>query len=315
MRCSTIEAAAPRRPCGIAVSLAATLVLLCPGLFAADRTHNDNGRLEALVRYLLLWGPDIKVDFDAPRPSPIAGYKEIRARGTRQDAVQTEIFFVSDDGKRVIQGSVFETARNPFEATAARIAVRDQPRRGPANAPVKMVVFSDFECPMCRKLADEIRSDVQTAYGDRVSVYFKDLPLAQKHPWAFDAAIAGRCVYRQSGAAFWVYHDWIFAHQSEIVLGRFREQALESVAKEGIDRARLTSCIDSKATESEIRNSMREASELGVPGTPTVFLNGRKMPGPSWPMLRAAIDFELKQAAAKSEDCHCTEPTGTEKNR
>ena len=289
--------------------LASAVLISAACIRADDRAAYDRSSLETLVRYLLLWGPEVKLDFEAPRPSPIAGYKEVRVRATYGEGSQTETLFVSDDGKRVIQGSVYDVNRDPFRRVAERISLQNQPRRGPPNAPLALVVFSDFECPMCRRLADDLKSNVEKTYRGQASIYFKDLPLAARHPWAVEAAVAGRCVFHQNPEAFWAYHDWIFAHQSEITLDKFREHALTAIQSTSINREKLVSCMDSRETEPEIKESQREASDLGVSGTPTVFLNGRKMPGPSWPHLRSAIDFELKKKTA--DDCHCVEdPTG-----
>ena len=279
------------------------------GVARADDVSSHEARtLETFVRYVMLWGPEIRIEFEAAKPSPIAGFKLLRVHAIFRESVQVEPFYVSDDGKRVIQGSLLDLSPHPFSSTAERIALSNQPRIGAADAPVVLVVFSDFQCPMCRKMAGEIKSAVDKTYPGQLRAYFKDLPLSAKHPWAMDAAIAGRCVFRQNPAAFWTYHDWVFGHQSEITAPGFREQALSAIGTEGIDVAKLTGCMDSRETESEVKESIREASDLGVPGTPTVFLNGRKMPGPSWQLLRSAIDIELKaRSATLTPDCGCLE--------
>ncbi|HEY6390440.1 MAG TPA: thioredoxin domain-containing protein, partial [Bryobacteraceae bacterium] len=137
-------------------------------------------------------------------------------------------------------------------------------------------------------------------------VYFKDLPIARRHPWAPAAAIAGRCIARQKSSSFWTYHDWAFAHQSEITEAGFRAQMLAATEPLALDKEALTACLDSRATEPEVTQSIAEATELGVPGTPTIFVNGRKLPSPSTAVLKSAIDFELqRKTRGLIPDCNC----------
>jgi protein-disulfide isomerase len=143
-----------------------------------------------------------------------------------------------------------------------------------------------------------------------VHVYFKELPLESIHPWAKAAAMAGRCVYRQSNDSFWEFHDWIFAHQGEITPENLKAKVMEwAKGKNGLDGGQLGACIDSKATEADINKSMADGRALGVDQTPTLFVNGRRLGGAiDWNNLRSIIDYEIEyQKTAKNagEDCGC----------
>ncbi|HEY6390793.1 MAG TPA: thioredoxin domain-containing protein, partial [Bryobacteraceae bacterium] len=133
-------------------------ILVTAVIPAEERPFYDKSTLEEMVRYVMLWGSEIKVEFDRATPSPISGFKEVRVRATYQGTTQTETILVSEDGKRIIQGSVFELNQNPFRNATSRISLRNQPSKGSPDAGVDIVVFSDFQCPACRKLADEMRT-------------------------------------------------------------------------------------------------------------------------------------------------------------
>jgi protein-disulfide isomerase len=154
-----------------------------------------------------------------------------------------------------------------------------------------------------------LRANLVSAYPKQVRAYFKDFPLDQIHPWARPAAIAGRCVFKQNPSAFWDYHDWIYDHQSEITAENLRAKVLEFAQGKEIDALQLGRCMDTKATEAEVNKSVAESRELHINSTPTLFVNGRRIPSQiAWPDLRMIIDQEIEyQKTAKNagEDCGC----------
>jgi protein-disulfide isomerase len=171
------------------------------------------------------------------------------------------------------------------------------------------VEFSDYQCGFCKEEAKMLRDNLLSAYPKQVRLYFKDYPLEQIHPWAKAGAIAGRCVFLQSPAAFWDYHDWIFEHQSEITPENLKAKVQEFAKGKEIDALQLGRCLDTRATEAEVNQSIAEASALNVNSTPTLFINGRRIVGRvDWPTLRNIIDYEIEyQKTAKNagEDCAC----------
>ncbi|HJT88366.1 MAG TPA: DsbA family protein, partial [Bryobacteraceae bacterium] len=159
---------------------------------------------------------------------------------------------------------------------------------------VTIVEFGDFECPDCRMEAPVLRKNLAETFPDKVRVFFKDFPLQSIHPWALAAAVAGRCVYRQDHEAFWKFYDWDYATQEELNGDNLKSQVLDSAGKNGLDPMKLGQCIDTKATEADIYASIAEGRMLDVRGTPTLFINGRKIGGLQWPDLELVINNELK---------------------
>ena len=269
----------------------------------------DKATLEAYMRHLSVWGPQIKVEIGDPKPSPLPGMLEVIVHASAGNASQDEVFYVSKDGQKMVLGAVYDVKENPFKADLDKLKTDLQPSFGTPGAPVVLVLFSDFQCPFCKEEAKVLRTNLVSTYPKQVRLYFKDMPLDQIHPWAKAAAIAGRCVFKQSPTAFWDYHDWIYEHQGEITKDNLREKVLEFAKGKQIDALQLGHCADTRATEAEVDKSVNEAHDLHVMSTPTLFVNGRRLPSQvAWPDLRMIIDQEIEyQKTAKNagEDCGC----------
>jgi protein-disulfide isomerase len=238
-------------------------------------------------------------------------FYEVKVRGSNGNQSQQETFFVSKDGQKIIRGMVFDINQNPFKTELDKIDTKGQPGFGTPGAPVVIAEFSDFECPFCREEAKLLRDNIVKTYPKEVRVYFFDFPLSQIHPWARPAAIAGRCVFRQSASAYWDYHDWIFENQKDITPENLKTKVLEfaKTKDKDIDPNQLTSCMDSNATAAEIDKTVAMGQSLGVNQTPTAFVNGRRLAGSTpWNDLKFIIDYEIgyqKTAKNAGEDCGC----------
>src|SRR5580658_5679465 len=276
----------------------------------ADKPQVDKVKLEAYLRHLFVWPPPIEMAIADPQPGPMPGFYEVRIRGSQGNASQEETFYISKDGQKIIRGSVYDIAQNPFKSDLDKLKTEYQPSFGTPGASVVLVEFSDFECPFCREQAKMLRDNLLAAYPKEVRFYYLDFPLETLHPWAKAAAMMGRCIFHQNAGAFWDYHDWIFEHQEEITPGNLKDKVLEFAAGKGIDAAQLSKCIDSKATEEEVDRTKAEGRGLEVNSTPTLFVNGRRMNGTiQWPDLKRVIDYEIEyQKTAKNagEDCGCS---------
>ena len=276
---------------------------------ASDTAQLDKAKLEAYLRHLFVWPAPIEMAISDPTPGPMAGFYEVKVRGSQGNASQEETFFVSKDGQKIIRGSIFDLGENPFKPDLAKLKTEYQPSIGTPGAPVVLVEFSDFECPYCREQAKMLRDNLLAAYPKDVRLYYLDFPLVSLHPWAKAASMMGRCIFHQNATAFWDYHDWIFQHQEEITPDNLKEKVLEFATGKGIDAAQLSKCIDSRATEEEVNKTRAEGKDLDVNSTPTLFVNGRRMVGTlQWPDLKRVIDYEIEyQKTAKNagEDCGC----------
>ena len=282
-------------------------------LSAADappKTAFDKPTLEAYVRHLYLLQPQLTVSVGDPKPSDLPGFKEVRVKISQGAQSQEIPLYVSNDGKKIVQGSFYDVSANPFKPELNKLKTQFQPALGTAGAPVAIVVFSDMQCPHCKGEAEMLRKELIQNYPTQVRLYFKDFPLESLHPWAKPAAMAGRCVFQQNPDSFWEYHDWIFAHQDAITPANLKDQVL-GWAKDakGTDSLKLGACIDSQATQAEVEKEQEEGRALDIASTPTMFINGRRIPQTiEWPNLKAIVDSEIeyqKTAKDAGDDCGC----------
>ncbi len=277
----------------------------------AKKTAFDKATMEAYVRHLWVLGPEFQVAILDPKPSAqLPGFKDVTVRLTRGLNSQEVSLMVSADGSRILRGDVYDINFNPFKKDLDLLKTQFQPSFGTPGAPVVLVEFSDMECPVCKGEAEMLRKNLVQTYPTQVRLYFKDFPIASLHPWAKAAAMAGRCIFRQNPPSFWEYHDWIFSHQEAITPDNLKSQVMDwAKGQKDLDALQLSKCIDEKATEKEVDANMAEGQTVGVDGTPTLFINGRRLPGGAeWPSIKRIIDYEIEyQKTAKNagEDCGC----------
>ncbi|MGH9667243.1 MAG: thioredoxin domain-containing protein [Bryobacteraceae bacterium] len=296
----------------ISLLLAVAAVAAAPP--ATKKSGLDKAALETYLRHLELWMPQITVHIDDPKPCPLPGFFEVDVHLSFGKAYKDQTYFVSKDGQKIIRGTIHDINRNPFETDLEKLHTAGQPSYGAPDAKVTIVVFSDFECPLCKEEAKSLRENLPKTFSKDVRLFLKDFPLEAIHPWAKPAAIAGRCVYRMNASAFWDYHDWIYDHQSEMTPENLKSKVLEFAKTKNLDTRQLGTCIDTKATEAEVDKNVAEGRALGVDATPTMFLNGRRLVGQiQWPSLEQVIRFELdyqqKAAAADEKCCEVTIPS------
>jgi protein-disulfide isomerase len=275
-----------------------------------QKTALDKATLEAYVRHLMVYGPQIQIAVGDPKPSPLPGFIEVKVHASAGQAKQDLLFYVSKDGQKIVQGNVYDVKNNPFKDDLDKLKTDGQPAMGKSGAAVVLVEFTDFQCPYCKQEAQVLRQNLASAYPNQVRLYFVDHPLEQLHPWAKAAALAGRCVFKQNSDAFWQYHDWMFEHQGEVTVDNVKEKIMEfAKGKENIDTLQLSRCIESNATAPELAKEQALGDALSIESTPTLFINGRRRVGSQdWPTLRAIIDYEIeyqKTAHNAGEDCGC----------
>ncbi len=163
------------------------------------------------------------------------------------------------------------------------------PRSGETDAPVTIVVFSDFACGYCEGIAATL-ARVDLEYADQVAVYFRDYPL-DIHPDAYDAHEAARCAHEQG--LFWVMHDKLFENQRALKRDGLRDYAVEA----GVEPHAFDQCMRTGATRLDIELDRRAGREIGITGTPTFLVNGAKYTGGlGFPVVKGIVDGELSRS-------------------
>jgi protein-disulfide isomerase len=259
----------------------------------------DKATLEAYLRNVELFLPQVTAKIDDAKPSAdLPGYFDVWVHWSANGATKDELVYISKDGTRIVRGDAFDVNKNPFQSNLDKLKTDLQPSFGPASAPVAMVVFSDFQCPVCKEEAQVLRQNVAKTFPDKVRVYFKDFPLDSIHNWARPAAIAGRCVFKQSPAKFWDYFDWTYENQQTIGADNFSSKLQAFATEKGLDGMQLGRCLDNKATDAEVTREADEGHALQISATPTVFLNGRKLEGGlPWPTIEQLVNLEIDHQA------------------
>jgi protein-disulfide isomerase len=237
-----------------------------------DRPRNPNFE-QALARAGEANAPTDDASGDAPR-------EFVRFRRSSFYAVLVPVAFVTG----LAAGYLF-WGRGPTEvpeslapeqaavATPSRmdVSVDDDPAIGPANAPITIIEFSDFNCPYCRQFNQVTFQALMDAYPNQIRFVYRDFPITSQE--SFYAAEAAECAADQN--AYWDFHDALFSGKYD--LGR---DSYERIAKTlGLDSDALLACVDSGKYETEVQNDARDAAGLGVTGTPTFFVNGIPLVG------------------------------------
>jgi protein-disulfide isomerase len=164
------------------------------------------------------------------------------------------------------------------------------PSKGPADAPVTIVEFSDFQCPYCSRAIDTLKK-VEENYAGKIRLVYRDYPLVQIHPNAARAAEAAACANDQG--KFWPMHDRLFAHQDKLEAADLKKNAAEL----GLDTAAFDQCLDSGRHAEGWRKDSADAERYGVSSTPAFFINGRLIVGAQpYEAFAQVIDDELARA-------------------
>ncbi len=253
--------------------------------------------VEAYLRNLYAFGADTAVKVDLPREIGVEGLQEVDIEVKIGENEQTGKVYVTKDGKYMFRGELSDLAKDPLAENRAQLQTKDSPSLGPANGSVTLVEFSDFECPVCRVLHDNLRGLL--ANYPQVRVVFKDYPLEQIHPWARTAALAGRCTYQQDAKAFWKIYDLIYDSQDVISAENAWGKMTDFAGQVGLNADIFKACMASPEAGAAVDASRANGVKLEVSSTPTIFVNGRRMVGSDPRLLEQYIKYELDQRKAR----------------
>jgi protein-disulfide isomerase len=185
-------------------------------------------------------------------------------------------------------GKQVSGAADPNQITRVNVSADNEPTLGPADAPVTIIEFSDYQCPYCEQWYQEVFKQLLASYPNQIRFVYRDLPLPM-HPEAVPAAEAADCAGEQN--AYWKYHDALFGRQ----YGLSREAYVNYATDLGLDVAAFTTCLDSNRYQDEIQSDASDAAKVGINSTPTFVINGRVVVG-AQPLeaFKAVVDEELK---------------------
>jgi len=265
---------------------------LLAGVFGSDRAlaYRQGGRAASI-----LGSPAPAVPFTHPpaRPSPSSPVAAAPGAPLPPDAQRWQeearmaqeqarrLQEILDDPKKLDQYFAEKAAREFEQGPVRSLDLTGVPFKGAANAPVRVVEFSDFLCPYCRDLARAFGGFIPQS-NNKVVLYYKNYPLDQScnsslkttvHAGACAVALGAVCANEQG--KFWPYHDKIFASPPT-------NPSVKDVARlageAGLNAAALETCALSAKSREKLAAQIAEAQGVGVHSTPTVFINGRQLP-------------------------------------
>jgi len=175
---------------------------------------------------------------------------------------------------------------NVPESPVFKISTKDQPSLGNANAAVTIVAFTDYQCPSCAALHPALERLVKES-GDKVRLVARDFPLSQ-HTDAFRAAEAAEAAREQG--KYWEYVDILLQNQSSLSVEKLKSFATQL----GLDRTRFDAALDSRKFADLVQSDVDEGNRLGLKGTPSLFVNGRRVTAKSYEELKESVNAALK---------------------
>ena len=168
-----------------------------------------------------------------------------------------------------------------------KIDLSDAPLKGPANAPVAIVVFSDFQCPYCARIG-AIIDRVREAYPKKVKSLFKNYPLSS-HKFSLVAAKA--VIAAKAQGKFWEFHDLLFQNYN-----RLNDQKIDDIRLSlNLDKEKFKQVMEAPETLARIQREKHEGETAGVRGTPSVFVNGRKVRRANYDGIKKAVEAALEE--------------------
>jgi len=208
-----------------------------------------------------------------------------RSEPARESASPIAAESVANQG----QGQVAPAGAEPTpELRRYDVPEDDDPVLGPAEAPITIIEFSDYECPYCQKWHLEVWPALQAEYGDQIRLVYRDFPLTSIHSNATPAAAAANCAREQD--MYWEYNELLFDMKFNLGKSTYTRYAEEL----GLDIDAFTECLDSGRHVDEVEADYQYAVNLGIRSTPTFFVNGIPVVGAQpFESFKNLIDQEL----------------------
>jgi protein-disulfide isomerase len=254
--------------------------------------------IETFLRNYYALGPEIKITVGPPKEFGNSGLLESAIEVKTPENTEKVKMYLTKDGRYLIRGEISDLTTDPLADTVKKIQTAGAPVLGNPNAPITLVEYSDFECPVCRNLHDALRGLLPNY--PQVKVIFKDYPIDVIHPWARTAALAARCAYLQDPKAFWKMYDLIYDGQDLISASNAYDKMLDFAGKVGLNQDTFKSCMSSPQAAQEVDASIANANLLEVRSTPTVFVNGRRIVGADARIIQQYLDYEVAQLKSGS---------------
>jgi len=218
---------------------------------------------------------DLSWKISSIQPSPITGLAEVTVVLANPQGQQLTRFFVAPDGTHALVGEVIPFGARPFDPAKELLEKGiTGPARGPKDAPVTIVEFGDLQCPACKAAQPTIEALVAAEPNARF--VFQNFPL-EMHNWAAKGAAYADCVGRASNDAFWKFISKTYETQADITAESADEKLTALAEGAGVKGADIAACAAKPETKAHVEASLALGKSVDVTGTPTLYINGRKI--------------------------------------
>ena len=239
---------------------------------------------------------DLTWKISSIRPSAIPELAEVNVVLASPQGQQLSKFYVSRDGLHAVVGEIIPFGAHPFEAAKQKLEKGiTGPARGPKEAPVTIVEFGDLQCPACKAAQPTIEALVAAEPNARF--VFQNFPL-DMHNWAAKGAAYADCVGRASNDAFWKLVSKTYETQSDITAENADEKLTALADGAGVKGTDIAACAAKPETKAHVDASIALGKAVDVTGTPTLFINGRKVGSFDARMsdvYKSLVDFAAKE--------------------
>src|SRR6266446_9816707 len=229
------------------------------------------------------------------KPAEAEGLAEVTVTVSNAQGKQNQKLYVTADGHHAVVGDIIPFGAHPFDAARETLQKGiTGPALGPPDAPVTMVEFSDLQCPYCKQAQPTI--DKLLSEEKNVRLVFQNFPLPS-HNWAAKAAYYGDCIGRTSPEAFWKYVTSVYDAQKDITASNADEKLTALAEQSGAKGPATAACAAKSETATRVQQSVALGAALEVTGTPTLFVNGRKISNVSglpYEVLKGLTEFAAR---------------------
>jgi protein-disulfide isomerase len=218
---------------------------------------------------------DLTWKISSIKPSGVGGLAEVSVVLAGPQGQQLTRFFVAPDGQHALVGEIIPFGARPFDPAKQLLDKGvTGPERGPKDAPVTIVEFGDLQCPACKAAQPTIEGLV--AAEPNAHFVFQNFPL-EMHNWAAKGAAYADCVGRASNDAFWKFISKTYETQSDITAENADEKLTAIAAGAGAKGDDIAACAAKPETKARVDASLALGKSVDVTGTPTLFINGRRI--------------------------------------
>jgi protein-disulfide isomerase len=230
------------------------------------------------------------------KPAIAEGLAEVTVIITNAQGQSVTTLYVTPDGTHALAGDIMPFGAKPY--APAREALEkglNGTTRGPEKAPVTIVEFSDLQCPHCKEAQPVIEKLLVAEPNARF--VFQQFPLPM-HNWAAKAAGYADCIGRSSKDAFWKFVQGTYDEQANITESNADDRLAAIADKTGVKGADIAVCADKADTKTRLDKSIALGQSVGVTGTPTLFVNGRRIGNVTQVpenILKGIVEFAAKQ--------------------